>query len=245
MMDDRKDERLRAQRRAAREYRRLGYDVMEQPRGDVLPPFLRAFAPDLVVMKDDDRAVVEIKTRESLIGSNEFVELAKTIEAHAGWRLELISLGRRKPAVEELSQDGLEGLLAAGLSAFESGQRGLSLIYLVSVLDELVRDVATRHRIKGRDRSASAIIQELAFQGIIGEETANVLDWAWKRRNAMVHGHAGEETSRTEIVQVVAACRGSGGDAARDGITRCVPASTIGTRGPPVRRNSSRDVRSC
>ena len=94
MTDDRKDERLRAQRRAAR-VRRLGYEVLEQPRGDALPSFLRAFAPDLVVMKDDDHAVVEIKTRESIIGSNEFVDLAKTIEDHPGWRLELISLGRR------------------------------------------------------------------------------------------------------------------------------------------------------
>jgi len=208
MTDDRRDERLRAQRRAAREYRRLGYEVMEQPSGDALPPFLRAFAPDLVVMKDDDHAVVEIKTRESMIGSNEFVELAKTIEAHAGWRLELISLGRRKPAVQELSGDGLERLLAAGLSAYDSGQRDLALIFLVSVLDELVRDAAMRHRVKGRDRSASAIIQELAFQGIIDEETADALDWAWKRRHGIVHGHAGAESpSQAEIARVAAACR--------------------------------------
>lgn len=181
---------------------------MEQPRGDALPSFLRAFAPDLVVMKDDDHAVVEIKTRESIISSNEFVELAKTIEAHAGWRLELISLGRREPAIQELSPNGLERLLAAGLGAYDSGQRDLALIYLVSVLDELVRDTAMRHRIRGRDHSASAVIQGLAFQGIIDEETAEVLEWAWKRRNAIVHGHGGAESpSQAEITQVVAACR--------------------------------------
>jgi hypothetical protein len=208
MTDDRKDEHLRAQRRAAREYRRLGYEVLEQPRGDALPSFLRAFAPDLVVMKDDDQAVVEIKTRESIIGSNEFVELAKTIEAHPGWRLELISLGRRKEAAEELSRDALERLLAAGLSAYDAGQRDVALIYLVSVLDELVRDTAVRHRVKGRDRSASAVIQELAFQGIIDGETADVMDWAWQRRHAIVHGQVeAESASQTEIAQVAAACR--------------------------------------
>ncbi len=189
-------------------YRRLGYEVLEQPRGEALPSFLRAFAPDLVVMKDDDHAVVEIKTRESIIGSNEFVELAKTIDAHPGWRLELISLGRRKEIVQELSPDDLERLLAAGLSAYDSGQRDLALIYLVSVLDELVRDAAMRHRVGGRDRSASAVIHELTFQGIIDGETADVLDWAWKRRHAIVHGPADAESpSRTEIAQVAAACR--------------------------------------
>jgi hypothetical protein len=82
------------------------------------------------------------------------------------------------------------------------------LIYLVSVLDELVRDAAMRYRIKGRDRSPGAIIAELAFQGIIDGTTADVLDEAWDRRNAIVHGRpAAASPSRDEILRVVAACR--------------------------------------
>jgi hypothetical protein len=209
MAGSRSDERLRSQRSVAREYRKRGYDVVEQPRGDSLPAFLRAFSPDLIAMKDDDRAVVEIKTAESLRGSNEIKELAATIAAHAGWRFELISLGTRKDAASAgLSEDSLEHLLAASLAAYDAGQQDLSLIYLVSVLDELVRDAAMQHRIKGRDRSARSIIQELAFQGIIGGTTADVLDQAWDRRNAIVHGRPeAESPSRDEIFRVVAACR--------------------------------------
>ena len=88
------------------------------------------------------------------------------------------------------------------------GQRDVALIYLVSVLDELVQDTAVRHDIKGRDRSAAAVIQELAFQGIIDGETADVLDWAWKRRYAIVHRQVDAESpSRAEIARVAAACR--------------------------------------
>lgn len=205
----RSDERLRTQRSVAREYRKRGYDVVEQPRGDSLPSFLRGFAPDLIAMKDDDRAVVEIKTAESLRGSNEIKELAAAIATHAEWRFELISLGTRKDATSTgLSEDSLEHLLAASLTAYDAGQQDLSLIYLVSVLDELVRDAVMQHRIKGRDRSARSIIQELAFQGIIGGTTADVLDQAWNRRNAIVHGRPeAESPSRAEILRVVAACR--------------------------------------
>src|SRR5277367_4553486 len=179
MSGTRSDEHLRTRRNVAREYRKRGYEVVDQPRGDSLPPFLRGFAPDLIAMKDDDRAVVEIKTAEGLRGSNEIKELAAVIEAHAGWRFELISLGRSKDAgLQALSWGGLEHLLDAALTTFDSGQRDLSLIYLVSLLDELVRDAATLHRIKGRDRSARAIIAELAFQGIIDGTTADVLDQA-------------------------------------------------------------------
>ncbi len=201
MADIRTDEHLETQRSVAREYRRGGYDVMEQPRGDSLPAFLRGFAPDLIVMKDDDRAVVEIKTAEGLRGSNEIKELAVAIERHAGWRFELISLGARKDtALAGPSEDSLEHLLAFSLTAYDLGQRDLSLIYLVSVLDELVRDAAMRYRIKGRDRSPGAIIAELAFQGIIDGTTADVLDEAWDRRNAIVHGRpAAESPSREEF----------------------------------------------
>jgi hypothetical protein len=209
MADTRTDEHLRTQRSVAREYRRGGYDVVEQPRGDSLPPFLRGFAPDLIVMKDDDCAVVEIKTAESLRGSNEIKELAAAIEGHAGWRFELISLGTRKDTtLAGPSEDSLEHLLASSLTAYDSGQRDLALIYLVSVLDELVRDAAVRYRIRGRDRSAQAIIAELAFRGIIDGTTAGLLDQAWKRRNAIVHGQPeAESPDRDEILRVVAACR--------------------------------------
>ena len=125
------------------------------------------------------------------------------------WRRGLISLGTRKAATPAgLSGDSLEHLLAASLTAYDSVQRDLSLIYLVSVLDELVRDAAMQHRIKGRDRSARSIIQELTFQGIIGGATADVLDQAWGKRNAIVHGRPEVESpSRDEILRVVAACR--------------------------------------
>ena len=207
MTGRRTDQHLRTRRNVAREYRKRGYAVIEQPRGDDLPPFLRGFAPDLIVMKDGDRAVVEIKTAEGLRGSNAIRDLAAVVEQHAGWRFELISLGRRKDIdMDAPPAGGLAHLLDAALTAYDSGQRDLSLIYLVSLLDELVRDAAVQHRIKGRDRSAQAIIAELAFQGIIDGATADVLDQAWDRRNAIVHGRLeAESPTRDEIARVIAA----------------------------------------
>jgi uncharacterized protein YutE (UPF0331/DUF86 family) len=209
MAGNRSDKALRTRRSVAREYRRRRYHVVEQPRGDSLPSFLRGFSLDLIATKDDDCAVVEIKTAESLRGSNEIKELAAAVEPHAGWRFELISLGTDSGAASAgLSEAGLEHLLAASLVAYDSGQRDLSLIYLVSVLGELVQDAAVQHRIKGRDRSARSVIQELAFQGIIDGTTADVLDQAWDRRNAIVHGRAeAESLSRDEVLRIVAACR--------------------------------------
>jgi len=209
MANDRSEERLRTQRRLAREYRRRGYNVIEQPRGADLPPFLRRFLPGLIVMKEDDRAVVDIRTAEDLRGSNEIKELAAAVDANTGWRLEMISLGvDRSVTYTGPSQASLERLLTAALSAYDAGQRDLSLIYLVSVMDELVHDAAIQHRVRGRERSTPSVIQELAFRGIIDGTTADVLDHAWKLRNAIVHDRSELDCPRRdEIVQIVEACR--------------------------------------
>ena len=86
-----------------------------------LPEFLRGFSPDLVVRKEGDCAVVVIKTREEVIGSNEIVEMAARVDAQPGWRLEFVSLGRRKVAAAGPSEQGLEQLMASALAVYDAG----------------------------------------------------------------------------------------------------------------------------
>ena len=202
------DVRLSARRRLARSYRKQGYRVIEEPRGEDLPPFLRGFSPDLVVTTDDDHAVIEIKSAESLKGSNEIIELAEAVAQHDGWRFELVSTGRTVPRPAQLSDDDLDRLLAPALSEDAAGRPDVALIYLVSLLDELVHDAVVWHDIRGRDRSARALIGELSFLGIIEDATADVLEQAWDWRNRIVHGRsASPGPSAEEVGRVMDACR--------------------------------------
>jgi hypothetical protein len=208
MTGSRRDEATRTRRSLAREYRRRGYDVVEQPRGDGLPEFLHDFSPDLVVRKEGDCAVVVIKTREEVIGSNEIVEMAARVDAQPGWRLEFVSLGRRKVAAAGPSEQGLEQLMASALAVYDAGERNLALISLVSVAEELLRDVALEQRIRTRDQDIRTIIGALEFEGLIDEATTSVLERAWERRNELVHGGAAAVgPSLEELCRIVAACR--------------------------------------
>ena len=189
-------------------YRRRSYDVVEQPRGDGLPEFLRGLSPDLVVRKEDDCAVVVIKTREEVVGSNEIVELAAKVDAQPGWRLEFVSLGRRKVAAAGPSEQGLEQLMASALAVYDAGERNLALISLVSVAEELLRDVALEQRIRTPDQDIRTIIGALEFEGLIDEATTSVLERAWERRNELVHGGmAAMGPNREEMDRIVDACR--------------------------------------
>lgn len=101
----------------------------------ILLLFPRGFAPDLVVLRDDNKAVVEIRRREEVVGSNEFVKLAEAIEGQKGWRLELVSLGPRKPGVKEVPAEGLKRLLDFAMAMFDAGTPDCALICLVSVME--------------------------------------------------------------------------------------------------------------
>ena len=77
-------ERERASAIAA-EYRRKGYEVIEEPSTEQLPDFLSGYQPDLIVRKGDEAIIVEVKTRSSLAAYPQIRELARTLEGEPGW----------------------------------------------------------------------------------------------------------------------------------------------------------------
>src|SRR5579872_5644807 len=134
------DERLKTRRNAARKYRKLGYTVVELPAEGELPSFLRGCAPDLIATSDDDKVVLEIKRAADLRGSNEIKELAAVIDQQAGWRFELVSLGIGPWDVVVPSEEKLERLIARGVALRDAGADDVAVIFLVSLLEELIRD---------------------------------------------------------------------------------------------------------
>ncbi len=79
-----------ALRRVADEYEDQGYRVTVRPTAHERPDFLASFASDLIAVRADEQVVVEVATRDSLIGDGRLVALASAIEAEPGWRLDLI-----------------------------------------------------------------------------------------------------------------------------------------------------------
>ena len=208
MSRTRHDERLRTRRNAVREYRKLGYVVVECPGSDNLPPFLRGFSPDLIATSADDNVVLEIKRAADLKGSNEIKELAAAVEQHAGWRFELIALASDPRDIAVPSEAELDRLAERSLALYDANLPDAALIYAVSVLEELIRDAGAQHRIKGHRHSTKAIVGELAFRGVVSGEAADALDRAWDQRNQIVHGTAGDKSiSRESIVELSEVCR--------------------------------------
>ena len=196
-------------RRLAREYRDRGYEVMDASDASAFPPFLHDFHPDLVATRPDDRVVVEIKQAGSLKGSNKLTALARRVAQEDGWRLEVVTVAPDQSSLPTpTTRDRFEELGERIHLAFDRGLPEAAFLSAVSVLDELIRDLAAQSGIRQRERSARLLARELAFRGLLGEEEVKALDDALSRRNGLVHADRGmTPPTRADLDGVLTLCR--------------------------------------
>lgn len=203
-----REERARALRNTIRKYRRLGYAVVERPEAEQLPEFLRALSPDLLAVRDDDHVVLQIRRGSELKGSNELVETAAAIDQHPGWRFELIALGPPRNDVAVPARATLDQLVGRAMHLHQSGLPDAALVYILAVLEELIRAVGAQHGIRGKQVAASAIVRDLAFRGILTDEIVDVFDQAWAIREGIMHGAGGGPNSaEPKLEPLIEACR--------------------------------------
>ena len=145
------DIEARAQRRVARQYKALGYDVLEQPASELLPAFMQGVRPDIVARSTSDNVVIEVKTPASLKGSNNFVGIAERVSHHPDWRFELVVLGEEERL--DRSEADHERLLATVRVAVEAGQTEVAYAFLVDVVVETARHLAGVHGIRPGGKS--------------------------------------------------------------------------------------------
>jgi len=75
------------------EYHKQGYEVFLEPAPDQLPDFLKSFQPDMIVLKDEEKKVIEVKTRITLSKNPQTREIARLINEQEGWGTDTVVHG--------------------------------------------------------------------------------------------------------------------------------------------------------
>jgi len=77
----------------ANKYEEKGYQVTLEPEDGaaLYPDFLAGmkYRPDLIAVKEDDKVIVEVKNRKSLIHNSAMQKISESVDAVPDWRLEL------------------------------------------------------------------------------------------------------------------------------------------------------------
>lgn len=190
----------------AREYRKLGYEVILEPRRSQLPEFLASFQPDMLARNNTETVVVEVKSRETLAQSPDMQALAAVIQQHEGWRFELVVTNPRDKGTRIRIKDTNDLLTAQDilyrlneartLSDKEHGEAAYLLAW--SATEATLRRAASHHHIPAEDSSVS-ILKNLFSQGVLNEEQYNKLSQGISARNSLAHGLKDTKISSSEL----------------------------------------------
>ena len=185
-------ERQRA-RAIAEEYRRRGYEVIEQPSPEQLPKFLVGYHPDVLVQRGDEAIIVEVKSRSSLTKDPRIRELARLVQAEPHWTFELVLVGEEEQlAAPEGARPFERGDILQALETAArlvvSGFSEAALLLAWSAAEATVRLLSEGEGIVLEGFNPLSILTQATSNGIISRDEYSFLAKVMKYRNALAHG---------------------------------------------------------
>lgn len=182
-------------------YRQRGYQVVEEPDAKHLPDFLQGFKPDLLAENGAESVVVEVQSYGQVARSRDLERLAKSVERHPGWRLELVLSNPTEPSADEpLSAESklptigfqeIEDLIGNSKYLASVGDSRAAVILLCSALEAALRIGLERIPASFINNVPVAIIKQGVAYGLMDPEDFNTLSQLLPVRDTAVHGFAG------------------------------------------------------
>ncbi len=177
----------------ATRYREQGYETLVRPAKDVRPKFLENFEPDLIVRREQESIVVEIKDFGPKGHRTQLSALATEIARHPGWRLDVVVL---KDAGSRLSAtvDELQSRLEEGVRLTEEGHAIAGGLLIWSATEGAGRLAAAK---LGVDTSpvgpASSLFRRLISEDYLDDYDLDIIDRVNHYRNSLSHGFSSVE----------------------------------------------------
>ena len=195
--------------KTAQEYRDKGYDVSTDAPLD----FLHGFQADLIARKGDQAKVIEVKTRSSLAADRRIRQLAEILDSKPGWTFELIMVGepenRDAPdGARALERGQIIHRIQQAEIALDSDLPEAAFILAWSACEAALRvSVADEGVSKPDITSATYIINQARYLGIIAKDDYLNLTEFQKYRNAIAHGFTYDTLSRETIIELIKTTR--------------------------------------
>ena len=189
----------------AEEYRGKGYEVSREVPLDFFPGFLA----DLLVRKDGEARVIEVRHRASLAANPKVAELARIIDSIPNWSFELVLVG------EPEKLDSPEGAYSFGpqdiLQRIGEAERALALELpeAALLLAWSALEATARSQIAGQGYAASDVtrsdfvLDQAVSLGVISREAYHDLSQTQKYRHAIVHGFSLSDFSNEIVTDLI------------------------------------------
>jgi hypothetical protein len=191
-------------RQVAATYRKQGYRVTSPGEPGAIPAFLHGCTPDLIAESDGDKVVIEVKRASALRGSNDLADIAERVAAAPGWRFEVVALRSEIETNGLSASEWLGTMLRRHAHEEDMAQQ---CVYLAAVLEHLLAIVASREKLRAREKTGRRLAAELVYHGVIDQVLLDRINAAFAWRDALVHGMVTSGPAGEQAPEIESICR--------------------------------------
>ncbi len=206
-------ERLRAKSLADR-YRRKGYEVIEEPAPNQLPDFMAGYRPDMILRKGGESIVLEVKSRESLIGYPKLGDLADLLRSKPGWRLDLVvvNTGDRIDIHRDsrlLTREDVLLIVEESERLLADGFTEAAFLRCWAAADAIVRIILEEEGEEPPENVPSnAALSQIMWEGLIHRDDYEILRRILRYRNAYAHGFTTPDFDAALVEELIQTTKG-------------------------------------
>jgi hypothetical protein len=170
-------------------YRQQLYEVVRHPDSRTLPVWLQPFEIDLLALgNEEERVVVEIKSRDEVRNSASLIALATAVAANPGWRFDLVvQPSKRRPISNAPSPMPTDQIRLWLNDAERIGDSRRKLVVGWIALEAILRWIALTSNVPV-SQSPAELIKQLVIDGLLTREDQTWLQRAYAARSSAVHG---------------------------------------------------------
>ncbi len=189
------------------EYHKQGYEVFLEPAPDQLPDFLKSFQPDMIVLKDEEKKVIEVKTRITLSKNPQTREIARLINEQEGWGFEIVVVkidedAHRFEGMESCDEEDILYRIEDAKKLIDSGHSEAAFLYVWSASEAALRLLVKKEALDVKSFMPSHIIKALTIEGVISRDHYKLLMSAMKTTDTVVHGYKSDDF-KSDIIQKI------------------------------------------
>jgi uncharacterized protein YutE (UPF0331/DUF86 family) len=183
--------------RMAKKWKDQGFEVYLEPVGSIVPPFLERYKPDAILVRGNEKIVVEIVRKGQPHLEKKIDQIQSLFLGQRDWQFEVVYAGEQVDSVPHVKKSVILSTLDSSNSLVEVDARA-SLLLLWASLEAVARNFFERQTT--RPQSPGRIVELLAGSGNITPSEAKLLRRLVQARNSVIHG---ELNTSIEIDDVI------------------------------------------
>lgn len=190
--------------KAQAEYERKGFEFSAHPGAQLLPAFLKGYAPDALARKGQKNVVIGIMPpNPSEQQRKRLSYFADIVKQHRGWDFHLYFAKESRELLDALKEPNQQELLSEIKRARDvaaNSEPRAALVYAWGLLEAATRRLVLNER-RGASRRylPSSVIEALVADDYISDEQSAELSRIAGERNLIAHGFTKVDVSKADI----------------------------------------------